>query len=144
MKLKIPKYDVENRGLLPPILYKSYPTISKTPADKSDSLKVDIKNQPRERDSDTVAIYVLLFCTGTTEALVKFVTTLHKIILCQDLFTGPQTFRITSNLVVRGAIRVFEKKIQDRGMEANSNYELVMKYLITYFFLTKALQRQKR
>ena len=57
--------------------------------DKSDSLKVDIKTQLGERDSETVEIYVLLFRTGSPEALLKCVTIIHKIIRGQDLSTVP-------------------------------------------------------
>ena len=56
MKPNIPKDDLKNCGPLTPIFYKPYPIISKTLSDKSYSLKVYIKNQPRERDSETVAI----------------------------------------------------------------------------------------
>ena len=55
-----------------------------------------------------VLIYVLLFRTGSPEALLKFVTILHKIIRGQDLSTGPQKFGMTQNLVVGEDLRVFE------------------------------------
>ena len=57
MKLHVHKYVLKNRWLPPPISYKPDPTIVKTPAKKLDSLKVDIKTQPGERDSEKVAIY---------------------------------------------------------------------------------------
>ena len=85
MKLKLPKKDWKNCGPPPPISYKADPTIGKTSTDKLDSIKVDIKIQPGERDSKTVAIYVPLLLTGIPEALLKFVTLLHKIIRGQDL-----------------------------------------------------------
>ena len=69
--------------------------------DKLDSLKVNIKNQTGERDIKRVAIYVPLFRTVTPEALLKFVTLLNNIIRNQDLSTGPQTFGVTRNLVIR-------------------------------------------
>ena len=80
MKLQLPIEDWKNWGPLPPISYKSDVTIGKKPTEKSDLLKVDIKNQPGERDSETVTIYFLLLRTETPEALLKFVTILHKII----------------------------------------------------------------
>ena len=66
MKLQLPKEDWKNCGPPPPIYYKADPTINNTPTEKSYSLKVDINNQPGERDSKTVEIYVLLFWTGST------------------------------------------------------------------------------
>ena len=69
--------------------------------DKSDYLKVDIKNQPGDRDSKTMAIYVLLFRTVSPESLLKFVLILHKIILSQDLEMVLQNVGMTRNLIVR-------------------------------------------
>ena len=51
---------------------------------------------------------------------------------------------MTQNPVVGEALQVFEKKARYRETEKNSNYELVMKYLISHFFPPKAPQRQKR
>ena len=107
--------------------------------EKSDSLKSNIKNQPGERDSETMAIYVPLFRRGIPKALLKFVTIIHNIIKGQDLSAGPQKFGMTQNLVVGEADRRF-----NRGGQKNANYELVMKYLIFHFPPPKALQCQKR
>ena len=73
MKVKTTKDGLNNREPPPPIIYKPDPSISNTPADKLDLLKVDIKTQPVERGSKAVVIYVLLFWMGSTEALLKFV-----------------------------------------------------------------------
>ena len=100
MKLQLSKEDWKTQVSLPLISYKTGTTIGKTPMEKLDYLKVDIKTQPEERDSKTVAIYVLLFRTGIPEALLKFVTFLHKIIRGQGLSTLPQKFVITRNLVI--------------------------------------------
>ena len=82
-----------------------------------DSFKVNIKTQLGERDSETVAIYVPLFWTGSTEALLKFFTILRKIIRVQDLSTGPQKFGMTQNLVFVEALGVLEQKARDRGQK---------------------------
>ena len=88
MKLHPPK--AYRKNCVPPLIYyKADPTIDKTLTNKSDSLKVNIKTQPGERDNKTVAIYVALFWREIPEALLKFVTLLHKIIRSQDLYMGP-------------------------------------------------------
>ena len=48
------------------------------------------------------------------------------------------------NLVMGEALQVFEQKARERVLETNANYELVMKDLISHFFLTKVLQGQER
>ena len=119
MKLHLPKEDWKNRGLPPPIYYKADVTTRKTPTDKLEYFKAEIKNKPGERDNKTVAIYVPLFWTGSPEALLKLVTILHNIIRDQDLSIGPQTFGMKRNLVVREAIRFFEQK--DREGDGNKH-----------------------
>ena len=73
-------------------------------------MKVDIKTQLGERDSDTVAIYVALFRTGSPEDLLKSVAILNKVVRGQELSTGPQKFGMTQNMVVRESLRVFKNK----------------------------------
>ena len=80
MKLQPPKEYWKNRGTPPPISYKDDATIGKTLTENSDYLKVDIKTQPRERDSKTVEIYVPRFRMRISEALLNFVTLLCNII----------------------------------------------------------------
>ena len=46
MKLQISKEDWNKQGPQPTISYKADSNCSKTPTDKSDSLKADIKTQP--------------------------------------------------------------------------------------------------
>ena len=46
MKINITKDELNNCGTLTLISYNPEPTIGKTPSDKSESIKVDIKNQP--------------------------------------------------------------------------------------------------
>ena len=85
-----------------------------------------------------------LFWTVSPEALLKFVTLLHKIIQGQDLSTGPPKFDITRNLVVGEAVQVFDAEDLREGTETNANYKLFMKDLIYNLFMPKAIQRQKR
>ena len=143
MKVQTPKDDLKNCGLPPQIFYKPDPTIGKTPEEKLDSLKVNIKTQPGERDSKTFAINVPLFWTGSTKALLKFITLLKNIIWGQDLSTGTHKFWMTRNLIVGEALWVFDQHTWDRGTETNTNCKIVMKNLITQLLPPKALQLQK-
>ena len=144
MKLNIPKEDLTNFGPPPPIFYKPDPNVSKNPEDNSDSLRVNIKTQPGKSNNETVVIYVLLFQTGSLEALLKFFMIITNIIRSQDLSTGHHKFGVTRNLVVGEALQVFEQKTCGRVTDKNANYILVMKDLIARFFPPKSLQIQKR
>ena len=105
-----------------------------TPTENLDSLKVDIKTQPVEKDSETVVIYMPLFQIVSPNANLNFVTILQSTIKGQYLSTGPQNFGMTENLVVGEALRVFGQKAQETGTEINANYELVNNDLVSHFF----------
>ena len=60
MKAKITKDDPKNHVPPPPIFYNTYPNIGNNLMEKSDSLKVDIKDQRGEIYRKTVAIYMKL------------------------------------------------------------------------------------
>ena len=85
-----------------------------------------------------------LFWTEIPEAILKFVIIIHKIIRGKYLSMGPQKFGIKRNLVAEEAMRLFEQKAWVRGRETNTDYELMMKDLISHFFPPKELHLQKR
>ena len=91
-----------------------------------------------------MAIYVPLFRTGSSEDLIKFVTIFNNNIQGQDLSTGPQKFGMMRNLGIREALQVFENKARERVMKTNTNYELVVKDIISHLFPPKAIQLQKK
>ena len=79
MKLHISIY-LNNCGAPTLIFYKPCQRIIKTPTEKVDSLRVNIKAQTGDKNNETVQIYGPLFRTGRPEALLNFVTILKKII----------------------------------------------------------------
>ena len=56
---------------------------------KADTLKLEIKTQPGNADSETVTLTVGILKSGTPEELLKFKTMIWKIIKGQDLNAGP-------------------------------------------------------
>ena len=67
MKLQLLK-DTKCRGPPPLLSFRPDPSITKKSEKKANSIKVDIKNQPRENDIKTVYLYVPIFNTGSAEA----------------------------------------------------------------------------
>ena len=107
MKLHLTKKNWKTRVLPPSISYNADVKIGKTLTDKLESLKINIKTQPGDRDSETVTIYVPRLWTGIPESLLEFVTLLHNIIRGHNLSTGPQKFGKTSNLIIGEVLGVF-------------------------------------
>ena len=54
MKLQLLQ-DTKNRGMLNLISFNTYPTIRNKPNKKKDSLKVEIKTQPGETNTEMVS-----------------------------------------------------------------------------------------
>ena len=48
--------------------------------DISDLINVDIKTQPDESKSEMISIYVPVFKTGSSEALLRYITLIQKTI----------------------------------------------------------------
>ena len=115
MKTQPTKEDWKSPWPLPPISYKTDVTIGNNSTEKSDSLNIDIKTKPVERDSEAVVIYVPMLRTWSPEALLKFVTILNKIISGQDLSTGIQKFGMTRNLIIGEALQVLNRRIERGG-----------------------------
>ena len=66
--LQVPK----NCVLTPLVFFKTGPTIGKKPNENQESLNVEIKTQSGEANSKIVLIYVLIFKTVISKALLKF------------------------------------------------------------------------
>ena len=65
------------------------------------------------------------------EALIRFITVMHKIIKDYYLSTVPQKNIITHNIVLVESLRVFEHKTRELGMKNNNNYELFIQDMIS-------------
>ena len=59
---------------------------------------------------NTFLLYVPVFKMGSPEALIKFYTTLQKIIKSQSLMTGPQMYAMINNLLSGESLCVFKDK----------------------------------
>ena len=65
MKLQVSN-DFKTCVISPLMYYKPDQEIGKTPTYKEDFVKFGIKAQPGEKDSETLAIYLPLFRTGSS------------------------------------------------------------------------------
>ena len=70
---------INNCGLtLPPVSFNNDPTNRKKPNKNQDSLKVKIKNDPGEFNSEMVLLYIPIFKTSLAKSLLKFLVLLKK------------------------------------------------------------------
>ena len=76
---------------------------------KYDSLKVEMKTQLGNINSETVLIYVPILEKINDKALLKFLIFPNNIFKDNKLKTVPHHYSTTNNLFVGEAIQVFEK-----------------------------------
>ena len=89
MKLNLPS-AMRILQVPPPIPLKIVNNDNESSSKKGfDTLKLEIKMQPGEADSETVTLMVGILKDGTPEDLLKFKTKLLKILKGQGLTTGP-------------------------------------------------------
>ena len=135
MRINLPVDWAKNRGPPPTIGYKQETAASPDKEDKHrDALKIEIKNQPGQADSESISLYIPIFKTGTPEMILKFLVVLKKVIKGQSLTTGPQMYAMTRNLLAGEALRVFNQQASQNGTEPENYYKTTTQRLVKYFF----------
>ena len=95
-------------------------------------------------DSETISIYVLIFKSGSYEALLRFITLLNKIVNYHILTTVPQMYEMTKNLLAGEVGWVFEQQARIIGKYNTGKYKLAIMGLAIQLFPPKTPQHQKR
>ena len=126
-------------GHLPPIYFKPDHLVGNEPRKNLYSLKVEIKTQPWESSRELVLLNVIIFKTGSSKAVKKFLVLVNITIKGQNLKTPPQCCATTKNLLIGKA----QQKLWN-CQKTITNYKLVMQVLITHLFYPKVLQLKKR
>ena len=134
MKINLPS-SVRNLKVPPLILLK--PTKeggNSSPDKKAESLKLEIKTQPGNANSETVTLTVGILKNGTPEELLKFKAKLLKIFKGQGFTTCPAQYAMTQNLLLGEALRVFEIKAMKAGAETTAPHLMALNAMIAHFF----------
>ena len=125
----------------PPVLLK--PNEPAEPK-KGDFLKIALRTNPTDANSDTYSLNIRYFRTGTPEDFLKWRKDYDKVIRGQNLTTGPSKYAMARNLLQGDALRVFNTAASTEGNETNENFQKVLNALTRHIFPRKALVRQKR
>ena len=104
--------DTNNPGFTPQIFFKNDPLIGNNKNKKVEPMKVKIKYQPGDIDSETVSIYDPIFKTGTAKALPKYPVLLNKTLKGNNLMTEQQRYTRTKDPLT---LIFFEQKAHTTG-----------------------------
>mgnify|MGYP007134103953 CR=1 FL=1 len=111
---------------------------------KGDHLKIDIRSVPEDPNSKTFSLDVRFFQSGTPKQWLDFKKTFDKVIVGQNLTTGPTRYQMARTLLKGEALRVFNLSTMERGTETVEHFNQVMDDVTAHFFPKKPIAKQKR
>ena len=102
--------DLKNHCSPPSISFKPDLAIGIKHGEMWNSLKVDMKTFPGEKNRKIVFLYISIFNNSFSKAPLKFLFILKKIIKVNNLTKVSQCYAMTKNLMAREALHIFHQK----------------------------------
>ena len=112
---------------------------------KGGTIKIDVKVDPEQTDSETFEVEIKLFGSGTPEEWLEFLYVWDKVKNGQKLSTDTAKAAVFANMLRGEALRVFEIRRKQHTLDDTSNnFDTVVQEVTKYFFPEQALIDQKR
>ena len=124
MKVSVPKKTNNNNrksGFLPPPILLERPT--NKVLQKDEYLVMKLRSVPNKSNSPVYKLNVPYFKDGTPEEWMKFLINFKKIIIGQDLSTGPTQFAMARRLLMGETLTKFNKKVEELKVKATEAAE---------------------
>ncbi len=99
---------------------------------------------PVDPESQLYSLSVPYYSTGTPEKWIRFRKNLDKVLIGQNITTGPPTYAMTRRILEGAALTKFEDSVLNRGTETLNHFTLVLEEMSNYVFPRRVLQMQKR
>lgn len=141
MKVVVKGNYQQRRFVPPPIPYERP---EKKELKKSEYVMMKLRSDPAEVESQTYELAVPYFRSGTPEEWLLFKRALLKVIVGQNITTGPNKYAMARRLLEGDALAKFNEKALQRGNETNQNFDLVLRDVTEHVFPKRALAVQKR
>jgi hypothetical protein len=111
---------------------------------KSEYLVMKLRTDPADPASQTYDLSIRYFRMGTPEEWLLFVRDLRRVLIGQNITTGPAKYAMIRRLISGDAEAVFNRAATNHGNETNANFELCLKDVTTHVFPQRALVHQRR
>ncbi len=111
---------------------------------KGQYITLKLRSTPAEAASTTYDLPLPYFGSGTPEEWLRFKRNLYKVIVGQNLTTGPLKYTVTRRVLEGDALAAFDASAEILGNETNDNFVLALAALTEHIFPARALQTQKR
>ena len=141
MKVAIKK-DYQQRKFVPPPI--PYERPEKKELKKSEYVTMKLRSDPAEAESQTYELAVPYFRSGTPEEWLLFVRALQKVIVGQNITTGPNKYAMARRLLEGDALAKFNEVATERGNQTNDNFVLCLRDVMEHVFPKRAIAVQKR
>jgi len=103
-----------------------------------------LRNVPEDESSPTYELSVPYFGTGTPEEWLKFRKNLEKVVVGQNVTTGPGRYTVARRLLEGDALASFDQGARLHGAESIPNFKRCLDDVTKHVFPKRALQTQKR
>ena len=131
MKVVVKGNYQQRRFVPPPIPYERP---EKKELKKSEYVMMKLRSDPAVAESQTYELAVPYFRSGTPEEWLLFKRALLKVIVRQNITTGPNKYAMVRCLLEGDALAKFNEKVLQRGNETNQNFDLVLHDVTEHVF----------
>jgi hypothetical protein len=102
-------------------------------------LNLKLLTVPGNNDSPTYSMSVRYFDNGTPEEWLMFRKALNKVLIGQNITTGPPTYSMARRLLEGAALSKFDESALVQGAETLLHFEGIMRDITFYVFPTRPL-----
>ena len=141
MKVAIKKDYQQHKFVPPPIPYERP---EKKELKKSEYVMMKLRSDPAEAESQTYELAVPYFRSGMPEEWLLFVRAMQKVIVGQNITTGPNKYAMARRLLEGDALAKFNEVATERGNQTNDNFVLCLRDVTEHVFPKRAIAVQKR
>ena len=111
---------------------------------KNECLALKLRTDPADVNSQTYELTVKFYRTGTPEEWLIFMRDLKRILVGQNVTTGPPRYAMLRRLVLGDTLAVFNKAAAEHGNETVANFETCLQAVTKHVFPQRAMAHQKR
>jgi hypothetical protein len=142
MKVAQPSTKMGKKPFVPPPIPLERPAIKELK--KQEYLVMKLRSDPTDANSQTYDLTIQFFRTGTPEEWLLFQRDLNRVLIGQNITTGPQKFAMVRRLITGDTLAVFNKAAEENGNETNATFLACLQDVTNHIFPQRALSFQKR
>ena len=110
--------------------------------DREDVSTFKLRTNPTDKDSQIYDMKVLTFKSGTVEEYILWKKDLKKVLMGQNVTSGPNKFAMTRRVLDGDALAAFEKAAEEEAVETVVSFSKCLEKLAEHVFPKNALVTQ--